>query len=365
MTDHDVAAFVDVVAGSVGEAGRWVHHGLTSSDVLDTGARAAALAGRRWCSWAARTTTATRSCGARASTSTRSASAAPTACTPSRPRSASSSPASPSRRTATCAGSSARPRASSVGALSGAVGTYAANGPEVEAAVLRAARARPRGRVDAGRAARPPRRAARGDRAGGRRARALRHRDPPPAAHRGARGRGAVPRRGPEGLVGDAAQAQPDRDASASPGSRGCCAATPQAGLENVALWHERDISHSSVERVALPDATILLDYAQHLAVRVVEGMVVHADRMRREPGRHARGALLAARAARARRGGALARRRVPDRAGGRPARLGRGDEFRDLLAQAAPELDLDAVFDPGAFVRHARELVGRLDRIA
>ena len=54
-----------------------------------------------------------------------------------------------------------------------------------------------------------------------------------------------------------------------------------QAGLEDVALWHERDISHSSVERVALPDATILLDYAQHLAVRVVGGMTVHADRMR------------------------------------------------------------------------------------
>ena len=36
MTDHDVAAFVDVVARSVGEAGRWIHHGLTSSDVLDT-----------------------------------------------------------------------------------------------------------------------------------------------------------------------------------------------------------------------------------------------------------------------------------------------------------------------------------------
>src|SRR4029450_11829195 len=51
-------------------------------------------------------------------------------------------------------------------------------------------------------------------------------------------------------------------------------------GLENVALWHERDISHSSAERVALPDATILLDYAQHLAIRVVEGMVVHPDPM-------------------------------------------------------------------------------------
>ena len=93
-----------------------------------------------------------------------------------------------------------------------------------------AARPRARGRVDAGGPARPPRRAARGDRVGGRRARALRHRDQAPPAHRGARGRGAVPRGRAEGLVGDAAQAQPDRLASGSPGSRGCCAATPRPG---------------------------------------------------------------------------------------------------------------------------------------
>ena len=74
-----------------------------------------------------------------------------------------------------------------------------------------AARAGARGRVDAGGAARPPRRAAVRDRAGGRGPRALRHRDPAPPAHRGARGRGAVPGGRPEGLVGDAAQAQPDR----------------------------------------------------------------------------------------------------------------------------------------------------------
>ena len=54
-----------------------------------------------------------------------------------------------------------------------------------------------------------------------------------------------------------------------------------QAGLENVALWHERDISHSGAERVILPDATILLDYMQHLGTRIASGMVVHADRMR------------------------------------------------------------------------------------
>src|SRR5690606_34071190 len=54
------------------------------------------------------------------------------------------------------------------------------------------------------------------------------------------------------------------------------------AAVENVALWHERDISHSSVERVVLPDATTLLDYMQSLAVRVAGEMVVHPDRMRR-----------------------------------------------------------------------------------
>ena len=42
-----------------------------------------------------------------------------------------------------------------------------------------------------------------------------------------------------------------------------------QAGIENVALWHERDISHSGAERVILPDATIVLDYMQDLATKV------------------------------------------------------------------------------------------------
>jgi adenylosuccinate lyase len=54
-----------------------------------------------------------------------------------------------------------------------------------------------------------------------------------------------------------------------------------QAGVENIALWHERDISHSSVERVALPDACIALDYMLDRMRWVVEGLVVHPDRMR------------------------------------------------------------------------------------
>ncbi len=52
------------------------------------------------------------------------------------------------------------------------------------------------------------------------------------------------------------------------------------AGLEDVPLWHERDISHSSVERVAMPDATILADFMTVRATSLIEGLVVHANRM-------------------------------------------------------------------------------------
>jgi adenylosuccinate lyase len=51
-------------------------------------------------------------------------------------------------------------------------------------------------------------------------------------------------------------------------------------GLENVALWHERDISHSSTERIVLPDATGLLDYALERTTRLVDGLMVDTDRM-------------------------------------------------------------------------------------
>ncbi|HVA04738.1 MAG TPA: adenylosuccinate lyase [Acidimicrobiales bacterium] len=53
------------------------------------------------------------------------------------------------------------------------------------------------------------------------------------------------------------------------------------AGLEDVALWHERDISHSSVERVILPDACLLTYYVMRKAAGLVQNLVVHADRMR------------------------------------------------------------------------------------
>jgi adenylosuccinate lyase len=51
-------------------------------------------------------------------------------------------------------------------------------------------------------------------------------------------------------------------------------------GLENVALWHERDISHSSAERVVLPDSSITLDYMLHKTTSLISGLVVYPDRM-------------------------------------------------------------------------------------
>jgi adenylosuccinate lyase len=55
-----------------------------------------------------------------------------------------------------------------------------------------------------------------------------------------------------------------------------------QAALENVALWHERDISNSSVERVILPDSTILVDYLLDRTRRLIEQLLVYPDRMKR-----------------------------------------------------------------------------------
>jgi adenylosuccinate lyase len=52
------------------------------------------------------------------------------------------------------------------------------------------------------------------------------------------------------------------------------------AAMENVALWHERDISHSSVERVIMPDSTLALDYMLHKFIQVIDGLVVFPDRM-------------------------------------------------------------------------------------
>ena len=135
-----------------------------------------------------------------------------------------------------------------------------------------------------------------------------------------------------------------------------------QAGLEDVALWHERDISHSSVERVALPDATILLDYAQHLAIRVVEGMVVHADRMRANlelthGALYSQRALLALVEAGRSRDDAY---RIVQEAAQRA--WDEGTPSASCWRRPRPSSISDAVFDPGRSSATPDAIVGRLD---
>jgi adenylosuccinate lyase len=137
-----------------------------------------------------------------------------------------------------------------------------------------------------------------------------------------------------------------------------------QTGLENVALWHERDISHSGAERVILPDATVLLDYMQDRATKVVEGMVVHPDRMRANlDATH--GALFSQRALTALVQSGMSRDdayRVVQEAAQRA--FDEGIEFRQLIAQVAPTLDLDSVFDYGAYLEHVPAVFERLEAL-
>jgi adenylosuccinate lyase len=362
ITDHDVAAFVDVVAESVGEAGRWVHHGLTSSDVLDTAlALQLSQAGLILCGGAADYRNALMG---------RAREHAGTICV-GRTHGIQAEPTTFGVKLAGFAFEAHRNlrrleravEGVSVGALSGAVGTYSANGPEVEAAVLSRLGLR---REDVSTQVVPRDRHAELLEAIAlagagleRFATEVRHlqrtevREVEEPFRAGAqKGSSAMPhKRNPivsERITGIARLL------------RGYA----QTGLENVALWHERDISHSSAERVALPDATILLDYAQHLAVRVVEGMVVHQDRMLANL-EATHGALYSQRAllalVEAGRTRDEAYRIVQENA---QRAWDTGTHFRELLAAAAPDLDLDAVFDAGAFVRHAGQIVARLDRV-
>ncbi len=209
VTDHDVAAFVDVLSASAGPAGRWLHFGLTSSDVLDTalalqlnaaagpileGAAGlvAVLAARA--REHAGTLTAGRTHGIHAEPTTFGVKLAGFGIR------GEPQPRTTARRVR---GRTRRRALRHRGDLLG-------DGPRVSsAACSRRLGLRPEHVSTQVVAARPPRRAAPGDRARRRGPRALRDRDPPPAAHRGARGRRAVPRRG-EGLLRDAAQAQPE-----------------------------------------------------------------------------------------------------------------------------------------------------------
>jgi adenylosuccinate lyase len=361
-TGHDVAAFVDVVAASIGGEGRWIHYGLTSYDVVDN---ALALQLKQ--------TGTIILAGARAYRDAlvrRAHEFAETLCV-GRTHGVHAEPTTFGLKLASLAVEADRNVARlvdafdqvAVGKVSGAVGTYASVPPVVEGRVMSAlgleaeevsTQVIPRDRhavmlatiavAGAGleRLALEVRNLQRTE---------VREVEEPFA--KGQKGSSAMPhKRNPiisERLCGLARVL------------RGYA----QVGFENVALWHERDISHSGAERVVLPDATIALDYMQYLATNLVEGMTVHTDRMRANL-ELTHGALFSQRALTALVESGMSRddayRLVQESA---QRAWDEGTRFRELIGAKAPQLDLDAVFDYGAYLKHVPEVLARLDRLA
>ncbi|MGZ5336600.1 MAG: adenylosuccinate lyase [Solirubrobacterales bacterium] len=360
-TGHDVAAFVDVVSESIGDHGRWIHYGLTSSDVLDTAtalqlrdAGAIIVAGAQ---------------GYRDALVAKAREHAETLCV-GRTHGVHAEPTTFGLKLAGFAFEADRNLERlaaavdglAVGAISGAVGTNASVPPAVEERVMEALGLRredispqviPRDRhavlvariaiAGAGleRFATEIRNLQRTE---------VREVEEPFGA--GQKGSSAMPHKRNPILT--------ERISGLARVLRGYA----QASIENIALWHERDISHSGAERVILPDATILIDYMQHLATRVVEGMNVDAERMRSNL-ELTHGALFSQRALTALVESGMKRddayRLVQQAA---QQAWDTGTPFRELIAKAAPDLDLDLVFDYGAYLEHVPELLTRLDSL-
>ena len=361
QTHHDVAAFVDAVAEELGPAGRWFHYGLTSSDVVDTAlalqirdAGALILAGleRAFAAVATRaeehreTIQIGRTHGVHAEPLTFGLKLAGWAFELDRDR---------ARLERALEGMR-------VGKLSGAVGTYSTTDPEVERAACErlglepapvstqilqrdrhaellsalavvaaslekfALEIRHLARTEVGEVQEP--------------------------FGRGQKGSSAMPhKRNPvvaERICGLARIVR----------------AAATVGLENVALWHERDISHSSAERVVIPDAFLALDYMLDRFAWLIEGLVVRPERMRRNlESSHAlffsQRLLLALVESGLER--AEAYRLVQRHA------LRAWDEeqdFRELVRadrDLAGRVDLDTVFDLSAYTRHIDTVFERL----
>ena len=362
---HDTAAFVDAVAEGLGEEGRWFHYGLTSSDVVDTAlalqireAGRLILEGidRAFAAVVARaeehraTLTIGRTHGVHAEPTTFGLKLAGWAFELDRGR----------RRVARGL------EGMRVGKLSGAVGTYAATDPELERiacerlglepaptstqilqrdrhAELLAALAVVASSLD-------------------KFALEIRHLARTEVAEvqepfgKGQKGSSAMPhKRNPVVAERICGLARVVRGAAV-------------VGLENVALWHERDISHSSAERVVIPDAFLAVDYMLDRFTWLVDGLVVREERMRRnlEASHYlffSQRVLLA-----------LVESGLPRddayRLVQRNAMRAWDEEldFRELVRaddEIAGRVDLDAVFDLDAYTRHVDTVFARLHALA
>ncbi len=364
-TGHDLAAFVDAVQAGLGEEGRWVHYGLTSSDVVDT---ALALQIRR-----AGALVLDGVDRALAVVSARAEEHRETLCI-GRTHGVHAEPTTFGLKLAGWAFELDRGRerllraleGMRVGKLSGAVGTYSATDPELERIACErlgleaepvSTQIVPRDRhadllgalalvaASLERFALEIRHLARTE---------VREVQEPFAG--GQKGSSAMPhKRNPivaERICGLARVVR----------------ATAQVGLENVALWHERDISHSSAERVVVPDAFLALDYMLDRFAWLVEGLVVLPERMRANL-KASHGLFFSQRVLLALVESGLPRdeayRLVQEHA---LRAWDEGLDFRALVeadGRIAGRIDSGAVFDLDAYTAHVPAIFERLHRLA
>ena len=278
VTQHDVIAFTTAVAERVGGSARWLHFGLTSSDIVDT---AQALQMREACEVILSDLAALRSVIQERAREHRQ--------TPmiGRTHGVHAEPMTFGLKLALWYAELGRDEARitrarevvSVGKISGAVGTFAHLDPAIEADVCRrlGLQAAPISSQVIQRDRHAELLTALAITAASLEKFALEVRglqkteigEVEEPFGKGQKGSSAMPHKrnpiGSEQIVGLARLIR----------------ANAMAALENVALWHERDISHSSVERVILPDSFIALDHMLRRFTRIVAGLVVRADRMR------------------------------------------------------------------------------------
>jgi adenylosuccinate lyase len=361
VTDHDTAAFVDAVAEQLGPEGRWLHYGLTSSDVVDTGlALQIQAAGRLLLEGIER---------ALAAVVARAEEHRHTVCI-GRSHGVHAEPTTFGWKLAGWAFELDRGRdriaraleTNRVGQLSGTVGTYAQVEPEVERiacerlglepdplstqVIARDRHAELLGALalcatSLERFATEIRHLARTE---------VREVEEP--FGKGMKGSSAMPhKRNPKVAERICGLARVVRAAAL-------------VGLENMPLWHERDISQSSAERVVVPDAFLALDYMLDRFAWIVEGLLVDAERMRRNLDA-SHGLVFSHRLLLA-----LVESGLPRDEAYRLVQAhamnawGEERDFRALVAAdaaIADRVDLDAVFDLDATVRHVDTVFDRL----
>jgi len=365
VTDHDTAAFVDAVAEQLGPEGRWFHYGLTSSDVVDTALSLQIQdAGRLVLAGIDR---------ALAAVVTRAEEHRHTICI-GRSHGVHAEPTTFGWKLAGWAFELDRARArvsraletNRVGQLSGTVGTYAQVEPDVERIACERLGLEPDPLstqvIARDRHAELLSTLALAATSLDRFATEIRHlartevREVEEPFGKGMKGSSAMPhKRNPKVAERICGLARVVR-------------ANSLVGLENVPLWHERDISQSSAERVVIPDSFLALDYMLDRFTWIVEGLVVHPERMLRNL-ESSHGLVFSHRLLLALIEAGLPRDDAYRLVQGHAMQAWEEEADFAQLVRNDPEIsgrtDLDAVFDLATTVRHVDTVFDRLQALA